>query len=184
MPSSAHARLSSLSFPTRRSSDLGTAGVCFLEYSHGASRRERACNCGRQLGDARRRFRANVIRPAAFAAKQDSPKPNRQIGRVQVGRSEEHTSELQSLRHLVCRLLPTLASPHSLSLHDALPIWGLLVFAFLSILTARVGVNALAIVAANSAMLDAASEPTLYGRQLSPRNRIVQSQTARSAAYR
>src|ERR1039458_4833500 len=53
-------------------------------------------------------------------------------------RSEEHTSELQSLRHLVCRLLlettaagrrrrllndpaPTEISP--LSLHDALPIF-------------------------------------------------------------
>src|SRR5262245_59182748 len=39
-------------------------------------------------------------------------------------RSEEHTSELQSLRHLVCRLLLDLAAPvvHPLSLHDALPI--------------------------------------------------------------
>src|SRR5262245_1353283 len=37
-------------------------------------------------------------------------------------RSEEHTSELQSLRHLVCRLLhhTSLDPP---SLHDALPIW-------------------------------------------------------------
>src|SRR5262245_14681641 len=41
------------------------------------------------------------------------------------GRSEEHTSELQSLRHLVCRLLlevtPT-TTIYTLSLHDALPI--------------------------------------------------------------
>src|ERR1039458_4908891 len=41
-------------------------------------------------------------------------------------RSEEHTSELQSLRHLVCRLL--LDTPnteiYTLSLHDALPILG------------------------------------------------------------
>src|SRR5262245_13958799 len=39
-------------------------------------------------------------------------------------RSEEHTSELQSLRHLVCRLLLELSSPeiYTLSLHDALPI--------------------------------------------------------------
>src|SRR5262245_57440713 len=39
-------------------------------------------------------------------------------------RSEEHTSELQSLRHLVCRLLldPRAAQIYSLSLHDALPI--------------------------------------------------------------
>src|SRR5262245_2673365 len=39
-------------------------------------------------------------------------------------RSEEHTSELQSLRHLVCRLLLDPAPPaiSTLSLHDALPI--------------------------------------------------------------
>src|SRR5262245_24152645 len=37
-------------------------------------------------------------------------------------RSEEHTSELQSLRHLVCRLLPLPPAIHPLSLHDALPI--------------------------------------------------------------
>src|SRR5262245_39224149 len=42
-------------------------------------------------------------------------------------RSEEHTSELQSLRHLVCRLLleNSTLTPHiyALSLHDALPIF-------------------------------------------------------------
>src|SRR5438045_330351 len=39
-------------------------------------------------------------------------------------RSEEHTSELQSLRHLVCRLLLDIATSYfsTLSLHDALPI--------------------------------------------------------------
>src|SRR5262245_47232151 len=39
-------------------------------------------------------------------------------------RSEEHTSELQSLRHLVCRLLlvPATTEFYTLSLHDALPI--------------------------------------------------------------
>src|SRR5438045_3302219 len=39
-------------------------------------------------------------------------------------RSEEHTSELQSLRHLVCRLLlaPLRSGLSPLSLHDALPI--------------------------------------------------------------
>src|ERR1039458_10189710 len=39
-------------------------------------------------------------------------------------RSEEHTSELQSLRHLVCRLLldPAPTEIYPLSLHDALPI--------------------------------------------------------------
>src|ERR1039458_6753565 len=47
-------------------------------------------------------------------------------------RSEEHTSELQSLRHLVCRLLlekrtffndTATTEIYTLSLHDALPIW-------------------------------------------------------------
>src|ERR1035441_4501354 len=54
---------------------------------------------------------------------------------VAKGRSEEHTSELQSLRHLVFRLLlekkknsnfcndPATTEIYSLSLHDALPIW-------------------------------------------------------------
>src|SRR5690349_11219064 len=39
-------------------------------------------------------------------------------------RSEEHTSELQSRRELVCRLLLDTAPPdiYTLSLHDALPI--------------------------------------------------------------
>src|ERR1035441_5875019 len=43
-------------------------------------------------------------------------------------RSEEHTSELQSLRHLVCRLLvdndTATTDIYPLSLHDALPIYG------------------------------------------------------------
>src|SRR5687767_14248815 len=40
-------------------------------------------------------------------------------------RSEEHTSELQSLAYLVCRLLldPPPPQIHTLSLHDALPIF-------------------------------------------------------------
>src|SRR5690606_39036266 len=37
------------------------------------------------------------------------------------GRSEEHTSELQSRENLVCRLL-SLAGTSTVSLHDALPI--------------------------------------------------------------
>src|ERR1035441_7875504 len=41
-------------------------------------------------------------------------------------RSEEHTSELQSLRHLVCRLVfsndTATTEIYTLSLHDALPI--------------------------------------------------------------
>src|SRR5436305_913801 len=48
----------------------------------------------------------------------------RQVTLTNENRSEEHTSELQSRPHLVCRLL--LATPttqiYTLSLHDALPI--------------------------------------------------------------
>src|SRR5262245_48626768 len=39
-------------------------------------------------------------------------------------RSEEHTSELQSLRHLVCRILPSAPQISPRPLHDALPISG------------------------------------------------------------
>src|SRR5690349_6637070 len=46
------------------------------------------------------------------------------VSYLELGRSEEHTSELQSRRDLVCRLLLDPASPvlSTLSLHDALPI--------------------------------------------------------------
>src|SRR5947208_2680127 len=46
------------------------------------------------------------------------------LPRLPAPRSEEHTSELQSPDHLVCRLLLDPASPdtYALSLHDALPI--------------------------------------------------------------
>src|SRR5439155_1071670 len=46
------------------------------------------------------------------------------ILRYKSARSEEHTSELQSRGHLVCRLLlvPATTDISTLSLHDALPI--------------------------------------------------------------
>src|SRR5687768_7167713 len=55
-------------------------------------------------------------RPAAARARAAALGP--------VGRSEEHTSELQSRLHLVCRLLlaPPPTDIYTLSLHDALPI--------------------------------------------------------------
>src|ERR1039458_9179517 len=48
------------------------------------------------------------------------------IHKASVRRSEEHTSELQSLRHLVCLFLNDTATTeiYPLSLHDALPISG------------------------------------------------------------
>src|SRR5206468_1470660 len=51
------------------------------------------------------------------------PGQRRGYSRVLGLRSEEHTSELQSRSDLVCRLLPWSPRPHTLSLHDALPIW-------------------------------------------------------------
>src|SRR5690625_6492425 len=75
------------SFPTRRSSDLHGRGVL----------RTRPADPSRDAGAARR---------AAVEAEQDHhlhhPRPQR--GDVP-RRSEEHTSELQSRGHLVCRLL-------------------------------------------------------------------------------
>src|SRR5205823_14509566 len=91
------------SFPTRRSSDLGvragsdgqnrrdharstrTGGECSTE----ASARQPDAGAG---GAALRQLRAATDRPTVW------------YGGV-VSRSEEHTSELQSLAYLVCRLL-------------------------------------------------------------------------------
>src|SRR5436853_2230360 len=46
-------------------------------------------------------FRSPALR--AVARRRGLPRP--ELHRRDAGRSEEHTSELQSLRHLVCRLL-------------------------------------------------------------------------------
>src|SRR5262245_28285830 len=55
-----------------------------------------------------------------------SPASSLLVSAARTIRSEEHTSELQSLRHLVCRLLLAIAISElcTLSLHDALPIFG------------------------------------------------------------
>src|SRR5690554_3486632 len=78
------------------------------------------CRCPRtfcQLA-AHRRIRADAV--GQFASKLVA----RLSPATAQRRSEEHTSELQSRPHLVCRLLldppPTLI--YTLSLHDALPI--------------------------------------------------------------
>src|SRR5687768_7031361 len=53
------------------------------------------------------------------------PEPESALYTSEATRSEEHTSELQSRLHLVCRLLLDTATPqiYTLSLHDALPIY-------------------------------------------------------------
>src|SRR5690606_40764053 len=91
------------SFPTRRSSDLempragGGGSACeidgvrhidaLINFLLGQLRRRRAVSARRQMHDGVDAF--NGVRPVGELA----------------GRSEEHTSELQSRENLVCRLL-------------------------------------------------------------------------------
>src|SRR5207237_2325426 len=70
------------SFPTRRSSDL-----------------RRRCRCG--AGSPPGAASARAMTPSGGAA----PRWNRKAATPAAGRSEEHTSELQSHLNLVCRLL-------------------------------------------------------------------------------
>src|SRR5438045_8068347 len=66
------------SFPTRRSSDLQSL----------------------EADEFRRILRGDLQPPRIVRRKQADD-----ARRLEIARSEEHTSELQSLRHLVCRLL-------------------------------------------------------------------------------
>src|SRR5262245_63963520 len=70
------------SFPTRRSSDLSPESVKGVVNRH---------HDGEE--------RVGEDRDGKAARSRDDEAPN------ETARSEEHTSELQSLRHLVCRLL-------------------------------------------------------------------------------
>src|SRR5205823_12849583 len=85
-----------MSFPTRRSSDLlerrdaGPAALASLELD------EKALAVFRQI--------EQMIELGRGAPAED-PALARGQGRVARARSEEHTSELQSLAYLVCRLL-------------------------------------------------------------------------------
>src|SRR5205814_9418137 len=87
-------------FPTRRSSDLSSAS---MTTSCG---RDRSTRCSTSPGSGT----GTMVSPLPFtqcARKSGTVRPAGEkksiVGRVP--RSEEHTSELQSLRHLVCRLL-------------------------------------------------------------------------------
>src|SRR5205814_9769777 len=51
------------------------------------------------IEDQRKRPAAGLLRSLRVHHVQDA----RRLGIIQISRSEEHTSELQSLRHLVCR---------------------------------------------------------------------------------
>src|SRR5262245_2082173 len=125
MPSSAcdgaYRRLHS--FPTRRSSDLcsGVSARVWQGFTSGMTicRRQRPIwmTSGMLVPDGTF-LRVNL--PSAPLRMLTSGEPEMADSQ----RSEEHTSELQSLRHLVCRLLLATAptAVFTLSLHDALPI--------------------------------------------------------------
>src|SRR5438034_667350 len=111
------------SFPTRRSSDLG------VELRHVAVRTAVSPILA-LLGVAVSTI-APVISlvlfvaiPVVYGATAGRYRKNRRNKRQHSGRSEEHTSELQSHSDLVCRLLLATAPTdfYTLSLHDALPI--------------------------------------------------------------
>src|SRR5207253_9582695 len=89
------------SFPTRRSSDLLEIGSRILEGAKKATLR--------RLGHERARRERERVEAARFSQRRQTAKPaatglwfRRSLIK---SRSEEHTSELQSRGHLVCRLL-------------------------------------------------------------------------------
>src|SRR5690606_39972163 len=86
------------SFPTRRSSDLVCAVLRVLHaIDDSALRREVEEAIGM------RELRATAI--AAELTARGRPISDQAVARHRRGRSEEHTSELQSRENLVCRLL-------------------------------------------------------------------------------
>src|SRR5205814_6633481 len=89
------------SFPTRRSSDLTT---CSPTANRCPTPKTRRSWLPRRSRDSPR-----VGPPAPRRPPASRTRPRQRSWRHTIGctrrRSEEHTSELQSLRHLVCRLL-------------------------------------------------------------------------------
>src|SRR5689334_4696795 len=120
MPSSvAHRVLPS--FPTRRSSDLGARLPAplspFPPAAAGGGPYPQPCGArGRGPGLGGRRPGSHPR-----GAWVEPRRSRRQAASLPVRRSEEHTSELQSQFHLVCRP-PSPTASYPLSLHDALPI--------------------------------------------------------------
>src|SRR5205814_8396269 len=90
------------SFPTRRSSDLNALP---MKTAAGTLSRKRFPACGRitvtpvRISLPRTILVCPTFTPATSVIASSGPRGNVPL------RSEEHTSELQSLRHLVCRLL-------------------------------------------------------------------------------
>src|SRR5439155_26201037 len=85
------------SFPTRRSSDLFGAEVVLTPGDKGM-------NGAIAKADELVRANPNSFMPQQFK-NPANPEIHRQTTAEEIWRSEEHTSELQSRGHLVCRLL-------------------------------------------------------------------------------
>src|SRR5205823_7631245 len=87
------------SFPTRRSSDLHLLAVA---VDRDRPPQERADH---EVGDPALVLHAELARAADAAHAEDGRRQPVQASVLLHVRSEEHTSELQSLAYLVCRLL-------------------------------------------------------------------------------
>src|SRR5437016_5701370 len=112
------------SFPTRRSSDLSTVPLtgCPSWRTRSRTRGVRATTSSATVATRTRPTSAGAgSRTWCWGRREPRVAPPTPGG----ARSEEHTSELQSLTNLVCRLLLVPPPPvsYTLSLHDALPIY-------------------------------------------------------------
>src|SRR3989442_8127979 len=85
--------------------ETGTA--TFVDVSAEAGINDHAASIAANFLDYDRDGRFDLVVGHAFAPHLQAYRPPRpfSIFRLEVGRSEEHTSELQSRPHLVCRLL-------------------------------------------------------------------------------
>src|SRR5262245_60805443 len=125
MPSSACSASASArpSFPTRRSSDLREMRER-LERDLLSRIPRSADDVPTSAKSVRGALPSGAVAVEFLVHRPYAPAEGPEGSRTRKGRSEEHTSELQSLRHLVCRLLLAPPPPRHapLSLHDALPI--------------------------------------------------------------
>src|SRR5205814_6634294 len=91
------------SFPTRRSSDLETPVRCgYFPETHTAGTERRLTRSGSDNGYPQTALTVFRMKEGTHS---DYGFLLRLTPSALATRSEEHTSELQSLRHLVCRLL-------------------------------------------------------------------------------
>src|SRR5690625_5625208 len=92
------------SFPTRRSSDL-LDGAAREQIGRAQRAAEDFCLFGAGGGKQRQRCLQGLPVPFAAIAVVEGQAEKGAVRMLHIERSEEHTSELQSRGHLVCRLL-------------------------------------------------------------------------------